>query len=295
MSVLLEELKEFLTSANLTNYEIKAFIALLKSKTLNAREISKESGVPVGRIYDTLEELRQKGMIEIQNSRPKIFKPMPINVAFQNLITHIININQSKVTYLFEKARMLEARIYKSDIYFRTEPVKTFWSTEFGTDSILSLLIRETRELKHELLASSFFHDRIIDLISYGRPFFLEIIKALDRGVQIKYLWSPELEYNNNTLKMDLTKRNYTIYKKIKRKIRELYNLSSDVEGFEMKYIPNIIPTHFNIFDKERIIIKMQNPSRMSEIFTTMNVLDPLFAMELREIFLKMWHFEAMD
>ena len=71
---LIDDLIEFLKNANLTTYEINVYITLLNSSTLTAREISIKSNVPYGRIYDILEELKSKGMIDIFETRPKTCK-----------------------------------------------------------------------------------------------------------------------------------------------------------------------------------------------------------------------------
>ena len=88
---LYDELKEFLRNANLSTYEIRAYTSLLPSNNLTARELSKKSGVPSGRIYEILEELREKGLIEVSESRPKIFRAISPNLGFNNLISHISN------------------------------------------------------------------------------------------------------------------------------------------------------------------------------------------------------------
>ncbi len=291
--LILDELKGFLKSVNLSNYEINTYMILLISNPLRAREISERSGVPIGRIYDILEKLKEKGLIEIQESRPKMYKSMPFNFAFQNIIAHIITQNQRKISNLYETARILESKVFNSDLLIRQETSKTFWSTEFNINSILALYIRNVRELKEELLISSFVNRRILSIIRYAKNYFLEILKALNRGVQVKYLWSPEL--GNRFLVNSQIDKNQIIFKKLKKEIKELFGLSTDIEGFEIKYVPKIIPTHFIIFDKKRVIIKMQNPLRTSEIFATMNVLDPNLAMELREIFLNIWFFDVID
>jgi len=291
--LILDELKGFLKSVNLSNYEINTYMTLLISNPLRASEISERSGVPIGRIYDILEKLKEKGLIEIQESRPKMYKSLPFNFAFQNIIAHKITENQRKISNLYETARILESKVFNSDLLIRQETSKTFWSTEFNINSILALYIRNVRELKEELLISSFVNRRILSIIRYAKNYFLEILKALNRGVQVKYLWSPEL--SNRFLVNSQIDKNQIIFKKLKKEIKELFSLSTDIEGFEIKYIPKIIPTHFIIFDKKRVIIKMQNPLRTSEIFATMNVLDPNLAVELRGIFLNIWFFDVID
>lgn len=289
---LIKELNSFLKSANLSSYETSAYFTLLKSDTLTARDISKKSNVPIGRIYEILQELKLKGMIEVQNSRPKYYKSLPFNLALQNLISHIVYINQRKISYLYEKARNLESHIYNSDTFFKPVSASTFWSTEFNLNSILSLFVKESRELKEELLATSILNDNIIDLISFGKPYFQELRKTLNRGVEIKYIWSPEPNRGKSLTPGQINKHQAT-YKELKRTLKDLYNLSDEIEGFKLKFIPKQIPTNFNIFDSRRVIIKMQNPLKTSEILSVMNVLDPDLAIELRKTFFNLWDYES--
>ena len=79
-----DELREFLKNSNLSNYEISVYLVLIQSNELTARQISERSKVPTGRIYEVLEVLNDLGMIEIQDSRPKKFRAITFNQAFQN-------------------------------------------------------------------------------------------------------------------------------------------------------------------------------------------------------------------
>ena len=88
---LIEEIQDFLRSAELSNYEIYSYLTLLRSGSLTARELSIKSGVPTGRIYEILEELKNREMIEVQDSRPKEYKAITFNLGFENLISHLKN------------------------------------------------------------------------------------------------------------------------------------------------------------------------------------------------------------
>ena len=101
--VFIENLKEFLNDANLSTYEINAYIVLIKASKVNplsARQISSQSGVPSGRIYEVLDELNTKGLIEIIESRPKKFKAYSMNKGLDNLIKYQSNENIHKVNVL---------------------------------------------------------------------------------------------------------------------------------------------------------------------------------------------------
>ena len=85
------------------------------------------------------------------------------------------------------------------------------------------------------------------------------------------------------------------MFKKICEVQEDLYNLSSNLPGFQMKYIFQRTTTYFDIFDKRRVVFKLQNPLKPYQIFASMNVIDPNLAEDLRTKFLQMWRFEAFE
>ena len=84
---LINDFKKLLKRAKLSSYEIHAYVALLGSSDLTARELSEISKIPTGRIYEILDDLNNKGMVEIKAKRPKIYSALSINQATNNLIS----------------------------------------------------------------------------------------------------------------------------------------------------------------------------------------------------------------
>ena len=114
---ILEDLKDLLKNANLSNYQTNAYTTLLLSNHLTARELSDKSNIPSGRIYEVLEHLNKHGLIEIQeDSRPKVYRAKSFNLAIQNLISHISNENKRKISVLADQAKILESNLYNSNL-----------------------------------------------------------------------------------------------------------------------------------------------------------------------------------
>ncbi len=75
------EIVERLKRLGLTEYEAKAYLSLLNDHLNSAAKLSKKSGVPRTKIYETLESLEAKGWIRIYSGVPLLFRAVdPRNV-----------------------------------------------------------------------------------------------------------------------------------------------------------------------------------------------------------------------
>ncbi|MFX1277475.1 MAG: TrmB family transcriptional regulator [Promethearchaeota archaeon] len=288
-----DELREFLKNSNLSNYEINAYLVLIRSNELTARQISERSKVPTGRIYEVLDVLNDFGMIEIQDSRPKKFKAISFNQAFQNVISKMEKENQRRISYLYNQAKDLESKIYNSDFYIKRESSKVFWSTAFGAENMLSLYTKKFNNLKENLLMTGFLNDNTLKVIPFAKNFYRAILNAVNRGVQTRYLWS--FEYDERPLTNEEKLKNHSLFDKLIEVLYNLFGLTPKIDGFEMRFIYRKIPTYYDIFDNSRVLIKLQNPLNPTQIFACMNVLDPILAKELANKYNNIWLFEATE
>ncbi len=66
-----------LTLIGLTDYEAKAYIALLKENPLTAYEIAKISGIPSSKVYEVVKKLESRQMVQsIHGERARMFIPV---------------------------------------------------------------------------------------------------------------------------------------------------------------------------------------------------------------------------
>lgn len=154
MRTLLEQLQLF----GFNQYEAKAYMALVSLGASNAYQISKESGIPRARVYDTLDTLVSRGiaMLEEAEDGTKSYTPLPVDV-FLDQAKQSFEESWSKVA---DELRTMEKREPKSDVSL---------TTVRGEDNVLSfcrIMIRRAREqvllsmwepmydkLKNELIA----------------------------------------------------------------------------------------------------------------------------------------------
>lgn len=80
-----EKTRRVLQDLGLTDYEIKAYVALLANPGSQASEIGRWSDVPVSKIYEVLSNLERKGWVESQHTRPSKYFPKSPSTALQAL------------------------------------------------------------------------------------------------------------------------------------------------------------------------------------------------------------------
>lgn len=58
-----------------TEYQARAFVSLLELGTATAKQVSEASEVPRTRVYDAMEQLHDRGLVDIQYATPKVYAP----------------------------------------------------------------------------------------------------------------------------------------------------------------------------------------------------------------------------
>lgn len=99
-----KEVLEFLEFIGLKGYEGKAYLALLTLGESTAPRISSKAGIPLPRIYDVLNSLISKGLIEVKTGRPRIYKAIPPRIALnyyvRKYVEDILALNKKVINEL---------------------------------------------------------------------------------------------------------------------------------------------------------------------------------------------------
>lgn len=74
-----------LEQLGLTEYESKCFVALTRIAQGTAKEISRISDIPRSRVYDTVDRLHRRGLVDIQQSEPRVYRAVSKDEAFAKL------------------------------------------------------------------------------------------------------------------------------------------------------------------------------------------------------------------
>jgi len=73
-----KEIVQAIKNLGLSTYEAKAYFALLSESPLTGYKLSKNSGVPRSRIYETVEKLTAKGLVLSQEGDTTLLRPVSL-------------------------------------------------------------------------------------------------------------------------------------------------------------------------------------------------------------------------
>ena len=80
-----EDAVESLKSLGLSEYESKVFIALQRLGVGTARDVYRLTDVPRSQVYGAAETLEERGLVEIQQSKPMEYRPVSLEEARERL------------------------------------------------------------------------------------------------------------------------------------------------------------------------------------------------------------------
>lgn len=98
-----ESIVEGLKKLGLTEYEAKAYAALVGLGEATAREIHEASKVPRTRIYDTLRDLAEKGFVEFIHGSPtyyRVFEPERVIERLRENLLETIDLSEKELKNL---------------------------------------------------------------------------------------------------------------------------------------------------------------------------------------------------
>lgn len=80
-----KEAIEALEELGLTEYEARCFVALTQLPHGTAKEIGQVADIPRSRVYETMDRLQKKGLVEVHETDPRMYQSVSINTAIQIL------------------------------------------------------------------------------------------------------------------------------------------------------------------------------------------------------------------
>ncbi len=176
----MQEILENLKVHGFTEYEAKAYVALVGLGMATAREICEISGVPQGRIYDILKLLAAKGFIGVQEGNPTFYRAEDPEVSFNSLKSDLCQSIEGSVKYL-------------KGLHVETRPESPFWSihSERGIKNRFRTLIMNATE---ELIVIAMDPD----VLKWG----IEDLKRARKRVDVRILVDQKNKYKGINLRV---------------------------------------------------------------------------------------------
>ena len=256
-----------LRDLGLSEYEARAYRALLNTGPTTAKELSRASDVPMGRIYDVLNSIEGYNLVRSQTaSRPKKYVAVEPDTALDRLL-------EDKKRELEQKADQYEEIV--DDLASEldaAEPVEDqFWTAAVGPEETMDLLLERLAAADERIVMITSNPAPQLDIGTVGEDVLAHLEDALDRGVEVDVLMSREL--------VD------ALSKSVGRRYRVALQPRDD---FSVRTSDDVHGT-FNLIDDAEVCIQVPNPLSSTEAFGMIDLKDPEFAASVHEEFVPRW------
>lgn len=255
-----------LRDIGLSEYEARAYRTLLAMGATTAQELSDASQVPMGRVYDVLNDLETQGLVRSQNAaRPKRYVAVDPDDALDRLLAEREReLEETRKQYadaVSELKASLEAGSVESD---------GFWTAAVGPEEVLELLCGRLDVADQRIVMAVGPVSAGFDVDRVGTRVTDRIEAAAQRGVSIRVLVTYELA---ESLPASLGER----YSEL---IATHENVAVRVSGDSVRAV--------TVIDRE-VCVEVPNPIEPTRAFAMINVADPKFAGEVTQTLDERW------
>jgi len=256
-----------LRDLGLSEYEARAYRALLRSGPTTAKELSRTSEVPMGRIYDVLNGLEQHRLVRSQAaSRPKKYVAVEPDVGLDRLL-------EAKQRELDEQAEQYAETVatLMNDLE-ATAPVNgQFWTAAVGPEETLELLVERIDAADDSLQVVGGTPAAGLDLQNASSRVVDGLEAALERGVDVQLLVTP------------------TVIATLPDETIETYDARlNDHDNYAVRTHDTIEGT-FTLIDGIEVCLEVPNPLDPQQAFAMIDLKDRSFAADIGEVFQPRW------
>jgi sugar-specific transcriptional regulator TrmB len=248
------EILKTLQSLGLNEYESRVYTSLAILGPSKAGDVSKHAEVPQSKIYDILETLMRKQMIEVFEDRPKEFRAVAPEVVIKNMIDE----REQQLKFLKERANLVGSLLRPSTD--EEDVLEGTW--EQRGEKFMEVLNKLAEMLNR---AENYVIDITRDFSSSQR--FREAIRScIKRKVKIM------------VISMDINDENYY-------KAKWYYSNKIPIKIFETKVHPRIL-----VVDGKEVALRLDsNPLKKRFKFRSIWSADPSFVAVMDSYMKNMW------
>jgi len=164
---LVEETTSVLESLGFTEYEARCFVALTRLGQGTAREVAEVAGVPRPRVYDSVEQLQERGLADVQDAQPRRFRAADPHDAVET-VRREYGRRLDRLDGLLPRLRSPRSREESAGMW-------VVEGNEAVSDRLAALAADATEELLVVVAVPALLTDEFVD----------ELGAAADRGVSI--------------------------------------------------------------------------------------------------------------
>ncbi|MES2154022.1 MAG: helix-turn-helix domain-containing protein [bacterium] len=265
---------DLLEALGLNAYEARALAHLLKHGERSAPDLSRETQIPFGRVYDTLNTLIERGLATSRVGRPRMFAAVAPGTVSSRLLAASKRKLQEEERDVSQHAAALEAQLSKLEP--RKAPGSTLYGVRLGEDAAREFLIEATHGAKAQVEAYLAF-DKVQD---DDLALFDAFRQAVGRGVHTRILLrAKDVDYLLSTPYVN----------------QVLDALLPHLgENLEVRLSAADI-TPFSVLDQERVVLGVRNPLDPKTYFAVVHLDDRTFAKDLVGKFDTLWREGQLD
>lgn len=269
------ENEQVLRNIGFNKYESVAYLTVLKDGFTDAATLSKKSRIPMGKIYSVLDYLETMGFIEVQHSRPKKYRAVEANIAFERFFEKKETETQRELHTL---RKTIDDIINKLSHYNpQDETDQHFWSAAMGNTEVMKMIKNVYHEAKDEIcivvprnirsmefdqfknMFTSMFHDTLLPLIK--------------KGIKVRMI-DPNPALIRVLREWHVSSEDEPVMQKVS-------------ENLEIKSLDT--PHRFLLIDKNLVILEVADPISLDNIFGMVKIYDPVLSAQLHEQFEDSW------
>lgn len=256
-----------LRDLGLSAYEARAYRSLLATGPTSAKELSRTSDVPMGRIYDVLGDLESAGLVRSQAAgRPKKYAAVEPETGLDRLLA-------DRRRELEAELRQYESTVEElSDTLDAGEPAAgEFWTVAVGLEDTVDLLEERLAAATDRIVMVAAEPSSGLDLGRIGDRVASQFTAALDRGVDVSVLVDASLV---SAVPAEL--------------LRRYRSPVLDHPAFDVR-VSDDVSGVFTLVDGVEVCIEVPNPLAPDQPFALIDVTDPAFAADVYAEFEPRW------
>jgi hypothetical protein len=269
-----------LEALGLTKYETNAYLSLLQLGVSDARELSRASGVPTSKIYETMVRLEALGLVEVQASRPRKFMAREVGEALDELK----NAKRREFEGLLKSLPALEGRL---KVRARTSPKdSTFWSVTTSWHDFANKHLAKAAEASEEVLI-------YVDLSGC----FGDLLQAMKSGTEPKTFNESDIRILEALRNIRKHLRNEKVTFRIlvgampadKEAARAWITTIGGPKMYSKFRVADPGRQQFIVLDREGVVLLLMNPARLGTPLGSTFAQDASLAREIVGAFNEMW------